>query len=179
MINTNKAARSRALILVIILVGIGTSGFNIALSAAPPSLEFHAEKVKAKDIDDVINKLAPEGWMPLFILDDELRKRIIFRRPLDPARHVKSLEYQALTVDGMMKEMEDVVNTQAAEGWMPVFIIRDTFKHRIIFTRDTATKNAEAVYMKLIADESRHLDDAFNHHGTRGWEPKFVIEYGE
>ncbi len=147
--------------------------------ASPPTLEFHAEKVKAKDIDDVINKMAPEGWMPAFILDDELRKRVIFRRALDPARQVKTLEYQAMTVDGMMKELEDVVNAQTTDGWLPVFIIRDTFKQRIIFARDKAKPTAETEYMKLIVDESRHLDDAFNHHGTTGWEPKFVIEYGE
>ncbi len=145
----------------------------------PPTQEFLAQKVKTRDIDDVMNKLSPEGWMPVFVLDDELRKRVIFRRPLDPARYVKSLEYQAKTVDGPMKEMQEVVNAEAAEGWMPVFVIRDTFKQRIIFTRDTNRQNAEAEYMKLIVDESRHLDDAFNHHGTMGWEPKFVTEYGE
>ncbi|MFK7848618.1 MAG: hypothetical protein AB8G77_25245 [Rhodothermales bacterium] len=159
------------------------SGADLATQAStqvfPRSLEFHAEKVKAKHIDDVINKMAPDGWMPAFILDDELRKRVIFRRPLDPARQVKTLEYQAMTVGGMMKELEEVVNTQATDGWLPVFITRDTFKHRIIFARDKTKPTAETEYMKLIVDESRHLDDAFNHHGTTGWEPKFVIEYGE
>ncbi len=151
----------------------------LAIPFAPPTQEFHAEKVKSKDIDDLLNKRATEGWMPAFIIDDELRKRVLFRRSLDPARQVKTLEYQAKTVDGMMKEMEDVVNAEAEAGWMPIFIIRDTFKHRIIFTRDKNRQNADAEYMKLIVDESRHLDDTFNHHGRVGWEPKFVIEYGE
>ena len=141
--------------------------------------EFRAEKTKAKNIDDTINKLAPEGWMPAFILDDELRKRVIFRRSLNPDRVVTTLEYSARTVDGMMKQLQDVVNEEAEQGWMPLFIFDDMFKQRIIFTRDKVNPNAEAEYMKLIVDESRHLDDAFNHHGSNGWEPKFIIEYGE
>ncbi len=176
----HKRASTLVFFFCLILV---LGGFTFNNSNEPASLpathEFRAEKTKAKDIDDTINKLAPEGWMPAFILDDELRKRVLFRRSLNPDRVVTTLEYSARTVDGMMKQMQDVVNEEAAEGWMPVFIVRDVFKHRIIFTRDTARPNAEAEYMKLIVDESRHLDDAFNHHGAMGWEAKFVIEYGE
>lgn len=146
---------------------------------AQPTLEFHAEKTKSKDIHKLLNKFAPEGWMPAFILDDQLRKRVIFRRSIDPSRRALTLEYHARTVGGMMKELQDVVNEEAAEGWMPIFIIRDTFRHRIIFTRNKSGQNADAEYMKLVVDNPRHLDEAFNHHGSMGWEPKFVVEYGE
>ncbi len=173
MLNPLKLACCHAFLLLC----FAASAF--AVPGNPPSLEFRAEKVKSKDIDDVLNKLAPEGWMPAFIIEDELRKRVLFRRSLDPARRALTLEYQAKTVDGMMKQMQEVVNAEAEAGWMPVFIIRDTFKHRIIFTRDKNRTSANAEYMKLIVDESRHLDDTFNHHGRVGWEPKFVIEYGE
>lgn len=150
-----------------------------SVQGLPPTQEFHAETAKPRDVDDVINKLAPEGWMPAFIMEDEFRRRIIFRRSLDPARYITGLEYQAKTVSGAMKELAGVVNEEAKDGWMPLFIIRDTFKHRIIFVRDTTRPNVAAEYMKLIVDESRHLDDAFNHHGTMGWQARFVIEYGE
>ncbi len=145
----------------------------------PPTLEFHAETAKSKNIDDVINKLAPEGWIPAFIIEDELRKRILFQRSINPDHHVKTLEYQAKTIGGMMKDMQDLVNTEAADGWYPVFVVREIIKQRIIFARDTARPNAATEYMKLIVNQSRHIDDAFNHHGSMGWEPKFVIKFAE
>lgn len=170
-----KTAHLLVIVPLVMFAGISTPFPEVL----PPTQEFHAETAKPKDVDDVINKLAPEGWMPVFIVEDQFRRRILFRRSIDPARHVTSLEYQAKTVDGPMKELQDMANTEAAEGWMPLFIIRDTFKHRIIFVRDTARPNAQAEYFKQVIEQSRHLDDAFNQHGSRGWEAKFVIEFGE
>jgi len=172
-------AYTTTLLLVFIpfLLAPGTSW---ATQAQNDSYEFLAKTVKQNNkIDDEFNRQAPEGWKPLYVLEDEEKMRLIFVRSSNAENRVSTYSYRAETV-GKKREIDDKMNELAVENWTPLFVVEDLIRYRVIFGKDENTDESEPMeYRAELIDESRYLDDKFNQLGADGWQPMFGLNDAE
>lgn len=76
-----------------------------------------------KRIDDLYNEHGEDGWEPIFLfLDENDSFRTLFQQSLD--EELIPLEFQARRIDEM-SQIDDKFNQYAADGWYPMFVIRD------------------------------------------------------
>ncbi len=76
-----------------------------------------------KQIDDLYNEHGEDGWEPMFLFQDENDAfRSLFQKPL--GEESPSFEYQARRIEEM-NQIDDKFNQYGADGWYPMFVIRD------------------------------------------------------
>lgn len=76
-----------------------------------------------KQIDDLYNEHGVEGWEPMFLFKDETEAyRSLFQMGMDA--EVRPLEFQAIRID-QISEIEDKFIQHGADGWYPLFVIKD------------------------------------------------------
>jgi len=76
-----------------------------------------------KQIDDLYNEHGAEGWEPMFLFKDETGVfRTLFEEGLED--DLLPLEYRAVRID-KISEIEDKFIQYGADGWHPLFVIKD------------------------------------------------------
>jgi hypothetical protein len=76
-----------------------------------------------KQIDDLYNEWGEEGWEPMFLFKDDTEAyRTLFLQPIDEEPIPQ--EFQAVRIDEI-SQVEDKFAQHSADGWYPMFVIRD------------------------------------------------------
>jgi len=106
--------------------------------------EFMAKVTRRiKEVDDLFDTHAADGWEPLFVFQDETEAwRSLFKRPVGQSGATH--EYQARRIEEI-REVEDKFNQYAADGWYPMFVIPDVTEVAEEFTNDEGEKETRWV----------------------------------
>ena len=104
-----------------------------------------------KRIDDLYNEHGEDGWEPMFLFQDENDAfRSLFKKPLD--EDSPSYEYQARRIDEM-NQIDDKFNQYGADGWYPMFVIRDieeSFEDYTDLEGDERSRTVEDVRWRML-----------------------------
>lgn len=106
----------------------GTTDLRMLFARDPKNKErtvkFMAKTARnIKNIDDLYNEHGKEGWEPIFLFKDESSVyRSLFKQSVleAPVRR----EYQARRIEEI-SEIDDKFTQYGADGWYPVFVIKD------------------------------------------------------
>ncbi len=104
-----------------------------------------------KQIDDLYNEHGEDGWEPMFLFQDENDAfRSLFQKPLTGESH--PLEYQARRIEEM-SQIDDKFNQYGADGWYPMFVIRDIDESLEDFTDlegNERTRSVEDIRWRML-----------------------------
>lgn len=137
-------------------------------------LEYRAVLIEeGRKVDDKFNQLSVDGWYPLFVVESSEEHRMLFAR--DPDHREREWEFMA-KVTRRIKEVDDLFDTHAADGWEPLFVFQDeTEAWRSLFKRPVGQSGAMHEYQARRIEEIREVEDKFNQYAADGWYPMFVI----
>lgn len=138
------------------------------------NLEYRAVLIEeGRDVDDTFNQVSADGWYPLFVVESAGEHRMLFARI--KGQRDREWEFMA-KVTGNIKEVDDLFDTHAAEGWEPIFVFQDeTERWRTLFKRPTGQTTGTHEFQARRIEDISQIDDKFNQYAADGWYPMFVI----
>lgn len=141
---------------------------------AVTDLEYRAVLIdEGRQVDDKFNQVSADGWYPLFVVESAGEHRMLFAR--DPDHSERAWEFMA-KVTRRIKEVDDLFDTHAEDGWEPLFVFQDeTEAWRTLFKRPVGVTEATHEFQARRIEEISQIEDKFNQYGADGWYPMFVI----
>lgn len=137
-------------------------------------LEYRAVLIEeGRQVDDKFNQVSADGWYPLFVVESAGEHRMLFAR--DPDHTEREWEFMA-KVTRRIKEVDDLFDEHAADGWEPIFVFQDeTEAWRSLFKRPVGVTEASHEFQARRIEEISEVEDKFNQYSADGWYPMFVI----
>lgn len=138
------------------------------------NLEYRAVLIdEGREVDDTFNQVSADGWYPLFVVESSGEHRMLFAR--DPDHKVREWEFMA-KVTRRIKQVDDLFDEHAADGWEPMFVFQDeTEAWRSLFKRPVGVTEATHEFQARRIEEISQVEDKFNQYSADGWYPMFVI----
>lgn len=138
------------------------------------TLEYRAVIIgEGREVDDTFNQFSADGWYPLFVVENNGEHRMLFAR--NPDQRERAWQFMA-KVTRNIKEVDDLFDTHAAEGWEPIFVFQDeTERWRSLFKRPVGVEQGTHEFQARRIEDISQIDDKFNQYAADGWYPMFVI----